>query len=407
MTFKPSTAFILDTRRSLKLKDGLFPIKYRVTFQRKSKLYRTGVSCTKDDFIKIWKPNVKGKLAEHNTSLNVFKEKGVGIINQLSEFSFTSFDNLFTSKIENHKSVYEAYEVKIDQLYEQERIGSGDTYKNSLSSLRKFQNHLSFDQITVPFLERYERFMINIGNSLTTVGFYLRPLRTIFNEAVRKRIISSMNDPFDKDGYQIPTGRNIKKALTLPEIALIFNFKPRTNSQARARDLWIFSYLGNGLNVKDIANLKYSNISNDTITFIRKKTERKTRSRPILISFPIDKNINRIINKWGSKPKIDSQYIFNIHSGGISAIEMKKREKAITKTINRYMRQIATACDINKKITTYTARHSFSTVLSNANTPVKYISESLGHGELRSTDAYLGSLENNKKLDIQKKLTDF
>ncbi len=65
--------------------------------------------------------------------------------------------------------------------------------------------------------------MLQDGNSLTTVGIYIRPLRALFNQAIRDGIIAPESYPFGKGRYQIPAGRNVKKALSLNDIEKILN----------------------------------------------------------------------------------------------------------------------------------------------------------------------------------------
>jgi len=55
--------------------------------------------------------------------------------------------------------------------------------------------------------------------------------------------------------------------------------------------------------------------------------------------------------------------------------------------------------------TYYTARHSYATVLKRSGAPVSFISESLGHSDIKTTQSYLASFENEAKREITKKLT--
>ena len=91
--------------------------------------------------------------------------------------------------------------------------------------MKKFKKKLTFDEITGKFLNDYEKWMINSGNSSTTVGIYLRSLRTIFNQAIDKGIINKDIYPFKKKIFQIAAGRNIKKALNLQEVEMIFKYE--------------------------------------------------------------------------------------------------------------------------------------------------------------------------------------
>jgi site-specific recombinase XerD len=65
----------------------------------------------------------------------------------------------------------------------------------------------------------------------------------------------------------------------------------------------------------------------------------------------------------------------------------------VTKTINKYMKLIAAELKINKEVTTYFARHSFATVLRNSGASMEFISEALGHSDMKTTKNYLAGFE--------------
>ena len=65
----------------------------------------------------------------------------------------------------------------------------------------------------------------------------------------------------------------------------------------------------------------------------------------------------------------------------------------LTKTINKFMKRIAKNLEINKEVTTYFARHSFATVLRNSGASMEFISEALGHSDMKTTKSYLAGFE--------------
>jgi integrase/recombinase XerD len=79
----------------------------------------------------------------------------------------------------------------------------------------------------------------------------------------------------------------------------------------------------------------------------------------------------------------------------------------VTKTINKYMKRIAKELEINKPITTYWARHSFSTVLKRSGASIEFISEALGHSDSKTTRKYLDSFENEAIHKTTNALTAF
>lgn len=67
------------------------------------------------------------------------------------------------------------------------------------------------------------------------------------------------------------------------------------------------------------------------------------------------------------------------------------------KTINNYMKKIGADIGYDKPLTTYSARHSFTTILKRSGAPLGFISESLGHQSLQTTKAYLDSFEDGTR----------
>ena len=132
----------------------------------------------------------------------------------------------------------------------------------------------------------YEHFMVEeSGKSNATVGIYLRSLRAIFNQAVEENEIEKEYYPFGKRKYQIPATKNTKKALTKEQLSVLFNSKPKLPQQKKAKDFWFFSYACNGMNMKDIALLKYKDIQDGKIEFYRAKTKltSKANLKPITV----------------------------------------------------------------------------------------------------------------------------
>lgn len=400
------TTIMLDTRRALK--DGTYPVKLRVTFQRVRKYYLTPHAFSEEDYAIVRSDKPKKGFKEPQMALHAIEKKATDVIDKLSSFSFEAFEKKFLSS-QAKDDVFSAYSAQIATLNKEGRAGTADSYNCAFKSLSAYtkKTTLAFTAITPEFLRAYELWMVTEGRSLTTVGIYLRTLRAIFNNAIADGEIEVDAYPFGKRKYQIPAGRNIKKALELSDIEKIFDYNPTNDGQARARDLWIFSYLCNGINVKDIARLKYRQLDAETITFIRAKTERTTRGNRKTISAMRTLEIDQILDRWGSKPITPDTYVFPILKIGISPEKELAAVRQATKTINVNIKKIATAVGIKKGISTYTARHSYATVLKRSGAPVEFISEALGHSDLRTTENYLDSFEANVKKQYASHLTAF
>ncbi len=403
-----NTGLQLDRRR--KTSKG-YPVKLRVTFNRQPRYYTTGVYLSESDFDKLNSINPRGKLKEVKIQLESIEGKAINILKDIEQnFSFDKFKELYFSKPKSTDLIHVFDEV-IDKLKEESRVGTASSYNNAKESFKKFKGRdrkIQFEEITKEWLNQYQDYMLENKKSLTTIGIYVRALRAVFNHAINNKIIGRNSYPFGKGNFKIPSGRNTKKALTKEEISKIFNYHPTEGTwEELARDIWIFSYLGNGANIKDICRLKYQNLHSKTIHFIRAKTERTTISNYKNVIVARLPQLDKIIKKHGVNNSVPSKHIFPFLKGN----EPPERELAITrqviKNINKWMGHIASKLEIDKKITTYTARHSFATILKRGGAPIEYISESLGHGNLETTERYLDSFEDETKEKFAKILVDF
>ena len=403
---KATTAVVLETRRESQ--GGVYPVKIRVTYLRKQRYYALGYSLTKEDFQKVQGDKPRGEFKELKVKFNAMEERAIKVIEKLPEFSFDAFKKNFLKKKSTTQDVYSFYERYTEGLKAEGRTGTESSYQCSFNSLKSFHpRKLTFEKVTPDFLKSYERWMVSEGNSLTTVGIYLRSLRTLCNIAIEEGILPHQGYPFGKRKYQIPAGRNVKKALSLDDIQKLFDYEPQTVPESRSRDLWLFSYLCNGINIKDMARLKFRNIQDGKITFIRAKTERTSKKNIKPIIAILTPEAMEIIHRWGNEPISAETYVFDILTDGVSPERERALVQQATKNINKYIKRIAAGVGIEKDVTTYTARHSFSTILKRSGAPMEFISESLGHHDLKTTESYLDSFEDDIKKQYAGYLTNF
>ena len=95
------------------------------------------------------------------------------------------------------------------------------------------------------------------------------------NQARKDGIIKDPQYPFGVGKYTIPNSTSRKMALSIKQIKDFISYKDGSEATEKYRDLWFFPYLCNEINFADMLRLKYSNIVNGEIYFIRSKTARK------------------------------------------------------------------------------------------------------------------------------------
>jgi integrase len=115
--------------------------------------------------------------------------------------------------------------------------------------------------------------------------------------------------------------------------------------------------------------------------------------------------MQQIMARWGNKNKASS-YIFPYLNDANTDAKKNNIIAAIIKRINKHTKRISATLGL-PNITTYTARHTFATVLKRSGANIAYISEALGHSDLKTTENYLASFETEERKKNALLLTNF
>ncbi|MCB9033230.1 MAG: site-specific integrase [Chitinophagales bacterium] len=412
-----SISFYLDTRRIKE--NNKYPVKLRVfdLIIKKQKLFATKFEFTQTEFNSIWNTiKTRNEYKSIKLEMNEVLINTEKIADKIKPFSITEFEKkLFRHKSENINVLYH-YDITIKKLLANGQIGTADNYKLSKHSILRFIEHskktipkkLIFNDITPEFLANYERYMTEtLNRSKTTVSMYLRALRTIFNDAIRNKDIDKDIYPFGKYKYQVPNSRKVKKALNKEQLSFIFNSTPKTEAQQRAKDFWFFTYACNGMNMKDIANLKYKNLDNDKIIFYREKIKntKKDDLKPVTVF--LNEFSSNIIKKYGNTMINKETLIFPIKDVNLSDEKQHKQVKNFTNATNKQFKKFLLSIGINENISTIWARHSFATNAIRNGATYEMIGEALSHSNTKTTMNYFAGFEDDKKKDLANKLMDF
>jgi integrase len=407
--FKVNTSVVLKRTARFKDENDKYPVKLQVSFERKQKFFNIkGERYTPKEFEDIMNPKSKNGKKVKREYLNSVRKHAEEIIKGLEEFSFEEFEKEFLGKKGKDATIQVYFEQKALELDKLNKFSSAVLYRATIKSLETFDSKVSFGKITPNYLKNYERWMVSeeIGKTYTSVGMYMRSLKHIINRAIKDNI--KIKYPFgtDKALYQIPQSDNKKKAISISEIQKLVTYKPETQQELNALSYWLFSYLCAGMNMVDIANLKFKNISGNSIKFIRQKTRDTTKIKKELNIHLLPEAFS-VIDLLGNKDKNPENYIFPIFTEGMTELEKRKRIKQHIKNTNKYMKRIASKVEIDANITTYYARHSYSTVLKRSGASIEFIRESLGHQTTKVTQNYLDSFEDEQKAKISANLLDF
>ncbi|NBJ08108.1 site-specific integrase [Alistipes sp. Z76] len=398
-----TVAVIIDT--SHPKREGKYPVRIRVTYLRQRKYYPTGKDLTADQWDAL--PTTKNRelsavRKDIENSYNIIRSA----VEELASNGDFSLDALNARlKLAPSLSINTMFAARLDELKSRGRVGNMTVYYATLKGIERFAGtHVRLSSVTPNWLTRYADFLDNEGKKQTTIAIHLRTLRAIINEARHAGLIKESQYPFGRGRYEIQSGAGRKMALTVEQIGQIANYDDGSEATARYRDYWLFLYLCNGINVADFVKLRYRDIVNGEICFVRQKTERTTRVRKEIRAIITDR-MQKIIDRWGTVPRPDA-FIFGILDGSEDPLRQMHKTQYLTRAINKRMTDVGERLGIGH-ISTYTARHSFATVLKRSGVNIAYISESLGHSDLKTTENYLASFEREERQKNAELLTRF
>ena len=399
-----TVAVYLDTRR--KRNDGRCPLKIRVTYARKCAYYPTGKSLTSAEWEAL--PRTKTKTAtatrrDIEISYNHIR-KIVEDLAMQGAFSLDALNIRLRGAVAT--TINEAFRYEIEELHLKGSIGTMQNYQCVLNCIERYAGkRIPYNAVNTSWVSHYAEYLKNNGLSQATISIRLRTLRAIMNDALRLGVIRPADYPFGKGRFEIRNGAGRKIAITIEQIGQIARYEDELHpAYLKYRDYWLFLYLCNGINVADFMRLRYSDIINGEIYFKRKKTINTSRTLKdirVIITEPM----REIIKRWGN-PQHPDNYIFPHLTGDETPLEIRCKTQTLIRLINRAMKHIADELDL-PHISTGTARHSFATVLKRSGANIAYISESMGHSSLRTTENYLASFEQDERKRNAELLTKF
>lgn len=411
MNNKVIISIVLDKRRIKK--NGKFPLRLRVfspTLGNKQKLYSLPFEFYEEEYQNILnQKRPREEQREIKIKLQKIESEANNVANSLSVFSFESFERLLFKTSSTKQDVNYYYTTIIDRFKNKNSISTYKNYETSLKCLLRFHKkpNINFNDITVSWLEQFEKFCTEKENkSLTTVSIYLRTLRTVFNEAKADNVINEDVYPFGKRKYQIPTSNKVKKALQPDQLKLLFEGKTSTPEQEKAKAFWFFSYLCNGMNFKDILNLKFKDIEDEKVTFKRAKTSTTNRNAKDITLY-LNDYTKKVIETFGNSNKSNNNYIFPVLNSSQTADEQYRLIKNFIRSVNQNFLKYAENCGINEKISSYWARHSFTTMAIRKGASMEFVAEAVGHSNIKTTMGYFAGFEDKTKKDFGSKLLDF
>ena len=290
---KPNIAHIQPVRWTRKDKDGLYPMKIRITINRKSTYVPMNFSVSKNQ----WGRNNK-VLSNHPLHVELNKQIQ-GTIEQL-ELQYQE-----TKSTIKKYFVYEFTESWIVRFESEQRFSTAKRYRTMMLHLLAFSKNkkLKLSDIDSQFVLNFRSYLYkNITTSrvsgkpsVNTVVNYLKVLKALLNKA--KDMEYYFGDlPFGLNTIpnQTPTD---KKSLKLEEMWKLDNLTPAHPEMRpllwNSLNIFMFCFWSQGIRIGDCLQLRWRDLDGDFFKINMDKTDR-------YLNFPLNsQNVDRL--KWNIK----------------------------------------------------------------------------------------------------------
>jgi site-specific recombinase XerD len=342
----------------------------------------------------IDKKYVQNQIEKSKSELIQLIEK-LDRLGELKDMSAQDIKDLFQGK--TNRLDFQTYTEQIMNRFKSTgKLGNYTVYNSTLAFVNRINKSkpLYFEGLTYKWLIEAETTFLSQGNGLTTLSIYFRTIRAVINQAIREKVTTNENYPFSV--YKIKSGTTKKRAISKHTMDIIETITLSDSKKEEARQLFLLLFYLRGMNFWDLALLKLENISENRIVYVRAKTHKQ-------YSININEKAQNILKPYLEGKKRD-QYIFPFVTRTEPELIRKDIENA-RHTFNKYLDKAGTELKIDAKLTSYVSRHSYATIGKKMGVSMAALSESLGHAELKTTQIYLDSFENDYLDDINKLIT--
>ena len=297
-------------------------------------------------------------LAEISTSsepLYIRKQKLNGNT-KIRELAKKYFDE--KTDMKNHRDAYLKYMNRIEPVF-----GSKNVY------------NLKADDV-----EQFKKALIKRGYKPASINYYLAQLRAIINYAIAKDVIEIINPCTKVKLLTLDNAR--ERILSEEEIELLLS----TISHNKKAHLFVMVAIFTGARPKAVLNLKKKDIDMGyhRISFMQMKQNLK-------YSVVIHQRLQNILYEWIKDFKPD-EYIFFRENPSINKkvhITYIAIKNQVHPTMNKLFNDGLEMNDRINRVSLYTLRHSFGSLLSARGANAFVIKSLMNHSRIETTDRYV------------------
>lgn len=390
-TFK---AVVFQSGRHVK-QDGTSNIKIRIYHNRESQYIATGYYIrpeSMDDSGRIL-PNVpNSEMIEYEINAYIQKIRREYLKLGQERTQFMSCKDL---KKEIEKSLVPDAEfidfVEFTQniVIQTEKRKTAEWYRSSIDTLCWYMKRKKIDikLITSFMLNKMIKDLYHSGPAGTplepgTVSHYLRGIRALYNKAKLYYnnedfdIIRIPGDPFKK--VEIPEYRRKRKNIDTNTLLKIRDFQSDKKCTNMARDVFMMMFYMMGININDLYSMSCER--RGRLEYTRSKTKTRNNHEQIPLSIKIEPELRILLDKY-----TEGYFLSYFHTNYCNLNNFMR-------AVNNGLKDICMNLELDFKITTNWARHSWASLARNkAGIPKADIDFCLGHvnNDYKMADIYI------------------
>ena len=391
VTFKA----LLDERRQKD--DGTYPLKVRVTVDRKHKEIPLTVYLRQKEWdknnnrVKPSYPNANLITQKITTALGKLQEITLRFDAQNKVFTVDDVIDTYLNKKDYRPTVIEYGKTIIAEMIHAGRVGNARVYKDAVFKLQKYtgEKRLFFENIDTAYLLKFDNDMLGEGITVNGIANYMSQIRALYNRAIKEGIVELKYYPFTN--YRIKREATVSRSLSVNEMKVIIAAPLIPDTAAwHNRNYFLLSFCLIGISFADLFSLKGENILGDRIVYRRRKTKK-------LYTIKLHPVAEKILNYYYDAEKQDrKEYLLPVLP--VDTKDPTRIMKLILqgiKTCNKYISRIGYSCGIKVRVSSYYSRYSWACIARSLMVSKDIIAQGLGHefGN-RVTSIYLDNYDN-------------
>lgn len=369
-----SIRFRFDKRNEAsKTKHGLLHIEVREIGTNDCVLIQTGIRLYKNQF-----SDKMGFTCKNHDLADAITKQAHDIFNEIHQFAISDRCKVLKDvkgwKSKENKQLLIPF-IESEMKLRDMEYNTLKAHVTLVNKLNDFKNIKTFADLTYTNIVAFDKYMRDkkIGN------ISINKNHSLFNMYIKIAINKELIQKSPYDLFTPPKGKNNDPVfLTIEEVENIKNLSGLNDKLEKTKDLFVFQCY-TGMAYVDMQAFSKNDIQILNGQEVIRSSRTKTDESFILLFLPDAK-------------KIAEKYNYNL-------------PKISNQKYNDYLKLLIAhpEVNINKKVTSHTARHTFATYLLNKGISLETVSKTLGHSSIKQTQLYARIL-SKKVIDDMKKL---